>query len=146
MKRILYFLGNIPVCGKWKRWNWYPIMQCSRDDDNIKHNSGQRPRQRYVHKALTWVKTLKTVSLRFLSFQKVLVHLRAVGKLALHAKATNKTSQHTSTHTEHCVTPEINVFLLWIILTADLPNGCWIRLACAGCVSTLPLQPCFMTD
>lgn len=49
-----------------------------------------------------FMKQVKTqnVFIGFLVFQNILVHLRAVGKLALHAEATNKTRQQTSNHTE----------------------------------------------
>lgn len=52
------------------------------------------------------------MSLSFLISQNILVHLRAVGKLALHAEATNKTRQQTSNRTEYRATPVNNVFLL----------------------------------
>lgn len=49
-----------------------------------------------------FVKQVKTekVLIGFSGFPEYLVHLRAVGKLALHAEATNKTRQQTSNHTE----------------------------------------------
>lgn len=50
----------------------------------------------FIHQGSTmFIKPVKTenVFIGFLVFQNILVHLRAVGKLALHAEATNKTRQ-----------------------------------------------------